>query len=117
MYITYYFEVGIEFKTLIKYLSFKVVSIYIKSYFLILGCVSALQLACADGNLEIVSYLISKGVDLDAKELPDSLLNPLVWAYRGNHKEIVKLLLNAGADPKILEDYIKKTKHCCCTLL
>ena len=105
--------------TIIKYLSFKVDSIYIKSYFLILGCVSALQLACADGYSEIVSYLISKGVDLDAKGLPDSLnnLNPLVWAYRENHKEIVKLLCNAGADQKILEDYIKEKKHCCCTLL
>ena len=64
-----------------------------------------------------MSYLISKGVDLDAKGLPDRLdhLNPLVMAYHawlngyghGNHKIIVELLRNAGADPSKLDDYIK----------
>jgi hypothetical protein len=57
-----------------------------------------------------VKYLISKGVDLDAKGSPDhlDLLNPLVVAYHRNHKTIVELLLNAGADPRKLDDYIKE---------
>ena len=61
------------------------------------------------GNLDIVKYLISKGVDLDAKDLPDRLdhLNPLVMAYHDNNDEIVELLRNAGADPRKLDDYIK----------
>ena len=61
------------------------------------------------GNVAIVKYLISKGVDLDAKGSPDRLdfLNPLVAAYHRNHKTIVELLCNAGADPRKLDDYIK----------
>ena len=57
-----------------------------------------------------MKYLISKGVDLDAKGSPDhlDLLNPLVVAYHRNHKTIVELLLNAGADPRKLDDYIKE---------
>ena len=61
------------------------------------------------GNVDIVKYLISKGVDLDAKGSPDHLplVNPLVRAYHGNHTKIVELLRNAGADPRKLDDYIK----------
>ena len=53
-----------------------------------------------------MKYLIGKGVDLDAKGLPDHL-NPLVVAYHRNHKTIVELLCNAGADPRKLDDFIK----------
>ena len=62
------------------------------------------------GNVDIVKYLISKGVDLDGKGLPDRLdiLNPLVVAYHRNHKIIVKLLRNAGADPRKLDDFINE---------
>ena len=61
------------------------------------------------GNVDIVKYLISKGVDLDGKGLPDRLdiLNPLVVAYHRNHKKIVELLCNAEADPRKLDDFIK----------
>ena len=71
------------------------------------------MITCDYGHLEMVSYLISKGVNLDAKDLLVHLnhLNPLVSAYLGNHNEIVKLLRIAGADPKILEDYISIPKH------
>ena len=61
------------------------------------------------GNVDIVKYLISKGVDLDAKDSPDhlDLLNPLVVAYHRNHKTIVELLRKAGADPRKLDDFIR----------
>ena len=61
------------------------------------------------GNVDIVKYLISKGVDLNGKGSPDRLylLNPLVMAYHRNHKIIVQLLRNAGADPRRLDDFIK----------
>ena len=71
--------------------------------------------------MAIVKYLISKGVDLDAKDLPGRLdhLNPLVMAYRDNNDEIVELLRNAGADPRKLDDYIKfnPRQNNCCTIL
>ena len=62
------------------------------------------------GNVDIVKYLICKGVDLDGRDSPDYLdiLNPLVVAYHRNHKKIVELLRNAGADPRKLDDCIKE---------
>ena len=93
----------------------------ILSNFLILGPQSVLQRAIDMGNMDIVKYLISKGVDLDAKGLPDRLdhLNPMVMAYRDNNQEIVELLRNAGADPRKLDDYIKfnPQQNNCCTIL
>ena len=51
-------------------------------------------MACKNGNLDIVSYLISKGVDMEAKGLPECY-TPLSLAH--NHREILELLRNAGA--------------------
>ena len=65
---------------------------------------SVLATACESGNLDIVSYLISKGVDLEGKGLPAETphrecYGPLFLAQHGNHKKIVKLLQDAGAVP------------------
>ena len=62
--------------------------------YLILGYMSALAMACGNGNLDIVAYLISKGVDMEAKGLPE-YYTPLSLAH--NHTEILELLRNAGA--------------------
>ena len=56
---------------------------------------SVLATACEYGNLDIVSYLISKGVDVEGKDC----YGPLFLAQHGNHKKIVKLLQDAGAVP------------------
>ena len=55
---------------------------------------SALAMVCTNGNLDMVSYLISKGVDMEAKGLPECY-TPLSLAH--NHREILELLRNAGA--------------------
>ena len=74
----------------------------IKLCFLILGYFDALYEACDKGNLDIVSYLISKGVDIEGKGLP-KYHSPLSVAKLRNHKEICELLRNAGADTNIKE--------------
>ena len=77
--------------------------------YLILGYFSALATACEYGNLDIVSYLISKGVDLDGKGLPEYYV-PIRIAQHVNHTEIFELLGNAGAVPRKLQ--YKGTKNC-----
>ena len=81
------------------------------SSYLILGYFSALHEACEHGNVDIVSYLISKGVDLEEKDLPDHYA-PLYTAQHYNHEKIVTLLLNAGAVPRQLDASIKKQNNC-----
>jgi ankyrin repeat protein len=44
----------------------------------------------------MVELLISKGANINSQE--KGLKNPLIWAWRGNHGEIVKLLVTKGAD-------------------
>jgi ankyrin repeat protein len=59
---------------------------------------SALNEAVSEGNLQIAQHLLSKGAKIDSSE-PEQ--NPLFSAiYKGNI-EIVKLLLDHGADPSI----------------
>ena len=72
-----------------------------------------LATACEYGNVDIVSYLISKGVDVEGKDLPEETPNrdyyaPLFLAQHGKHKKIVQLLLNAGAVPRKMETNIKR---------
>ena len=58
-----------------------------------------------------MSYLISKGVDLEGKDLP-YYYAPLYVAQHYNHKNIVTLLLNAGAVPRELDAIVKKQNNC-----
>ena len=83
----------------------------ITSCYIILGYFSALHEACEHGNVDIVSYLISKGADLEEKDLPDYYA-PLYTAQHYNHEKIVTLLLNAGAVPRKLDANIKKQNNC-----
>ena len=79
--------------------------------YLILGYMSALAMACTNGNLDMVSYLISKGVDMEAKGLPECY-TPLSLAR--NHREILELLRNAGAvrtDPRY-DSNIRRQNMC-----
>ena len=79
--------------------------------YLILGYFDALYEACEYGNLDIVSYLISKGVDMEGKGLPE-YYSPLSLTKNRNHKEISELLLNAGAVPRKLNANIKGQNNC-----
>ena len=79
--------------------------------YLISGYFSALHEACRNGNLDIVSYLISKGVDLEDKDLPEHY-SPLSTAKHRNHTAIFELLHNAGAVPRKLDANIKRQNNC-----
>ena len=70
-----------------------------------------LATACEYGNVDIVSYLISKGVDVEGKDLPAETPRreyyaPLFLAQHGKHNEIVQLLQNAGAVQRKIETNI-----------
>ncbi len=55
-----------------------------------------LQIACKNGNLEIVKLLIEAGADKEIKDI--GRLSPLSIAVSNNHLTIVNYLIEAGAD-------------------
>ncbi|KAI0080340.1 hypothetical protein K474DRAFT_1704890 [Panus rudis PR-1116 ss-1] len=60
--------------------------------------VSALWKACAEGNLERVSAILTEeSVDIEIKD--HTGVTPLICAVQSGHLEIVRLLLDKGADP------------------
>lgn len=61
---------------------------------------TALMRACANGKLEIVKYLISKGADVNAKITVGQHkgLTALIGASFGGYLEVVKYLVSKGAD-------------------
>jgi ankyrin repeat protein len=74
---------------------------------------TALHLAAQLGDLEMVKRLISKGADVNAKtnrsngdrlgiftRPPAGEQTPLMVAARANHPDIMRVLVEAGADPK-----------------
>ncbi len=56
---------------------------------------SAIVFASTNGHLEIVNLLIANGVDVNMATLEGT---PLIFAVKGNHTEVVKSLINAGAN-------------------
>ena len=58
---------------------------------------TALSFACDKGHLDVVRYLVENGADVN---VTDSFyeFNPLGWALFAEHDEIVKLLLEKGAE-------------------
>ncbi|KAK9939491.1 hypothetical protein M0R45_016186 [Rubus argutus] len=66
---------------------------------------TALHMASANGHLDIVEYLVCRGVDLNA---PNEEMNtPLHWACLNGHVEVVKKLIFAGANVSVLNSYEK----------
>jgi ankyrin repeat protein len=57
--------------------------------------IPALAIACRDGNIEMVELILSYA---NAQNKP-LLKTPMYWAVREEKKDIVKLLLDSGADP------------------
>ena len=58
----------------------------------------ALVLAAAEGWRDVATALLDGGADPNAKRSDDEGATALIWAAYGDHAEIVKLLLEAGAD-------------------
>jgi len=63
-------------------------------------CYSLLNTACKNGNLNIVKYLIAHGQNAN-KIYRFSDTPPLLLAYEFGHEEIVKYLIEYGADINI----------------
>ena len=62
--------------------------------------VTALYIACEAGNVELAKLLINRGADVN---LPVSWQRtPLYAANKGRYADIVKLLLDSGANPNQL---------------
>ncbi|CAI4227277.1 unnamed protein product [Auanema sp. JU1783] len=60
-----------------------------------------LMKAAKNGNTDIVSFFIGKGVDINLKAQPGNDATALSLACTTGYKEVVRLLLEAGADPNI----------------
>ena len=59
--------------------------------------------AVSGGHIEIVELLVSKGADLNAKDMIG--MTPLHYVASGGHKEIVELLIANGADVNAKDEY------------
>ena len=58
---------------------------------------SLLHLNAKDGNAEIVQKLIEDGADIEIKDRKHGS-TPLLWACQNGHTNIVKILLQNGAN-------------------
>ena len=62
-----------------------------------------LQLACFFGREDVARWLVAKGASLSAVSRNRMAIQPLHAAAAGNHLDIVRLLLDAGADPNAVQ--------------
>ena len=58
-----------------------------------------LQLACFFGHEPVARYLVEQGADIHAVSHNSMTIMPIHAAAAGNHIAVVRLLLDAGADP------------------
>lgn len=61
--------------------------------------VTALHVAAEGGHLDMVNLLLDIGVETSLAHLDDGKRTPLTLAVAGNHAEVAKVLVRAGADP------------------
>ncbi|KAL9111429.1 MAG: hypothetical protein Q9227_004106 [Pyrenula ochraceoflavens] len=58
-----------------------------------------LQIASLSGFTNIVRFLLSKGCEVDTKNIDND--TPLIDAVENCHVDVIKLLLNSGANPRL----------------
>lgn len=61
---------------------------------------TALHAAAADGNTNLITLLLQKGADVDARA-PETGFTPLLVAVQAGHTAAVKVLLEHNADPNV----------------
>lgn len=59
--------------------------------------------AVQEGNIGLVEYYLKIGIDPNYQH-PEFMASPLIESIRFNQLNVTKLLLEKGADPKIIED-------------
>ena len=66
-----------------------------------------LMIACTFGDVEIVKYLITNGVNVNVKGSSKVVpqVTPLHLAARSGHVEIAKVLINSGANANAADQY------------
>ena len=69
------------------------------STILFAGCGTKLTKAAIDGNVDKATELLQKGEDLEERD--GYGYNPLLWATYFQHADMVKYLLDMGADPNV----------------
>lgn len=67
----------------------------------------ALYMACRNGHVEVVRFLLAKNPNLSFRAYEGGTL--LHWAYFGSSNEVIELILQAGLDPLAKDDTLKVT--------
>ena len=67
----------------------------------------ALYIACRNGHVEVVRFLLTKQPDLAFRAYMGA--TPLHWAYFGGSQEVIDLLEAAGADPTLRDETLRCT--------
>ncbi|KAH7914778.1 hypothetical protein BJ138DRAFT_1123270 [Hygrophoropsis aurantiaca] len=73
--------------------------------------VSALWEACSGGNLDIVLGLLNDGSAVDLEIKDSNGVTPLIEATRNGHVEIVKILLDRGANPSFSSTHTRPEQY------
>mgnify|MGYP001559170824 CR=1 FL=1 len=63
----------------------------------------ALVRAARYGKADIIKLLLLKGANVNKKSFIDMDMTALIWAAKNNHPEIVKMLIDSGADNNITD--------------
>ena len=82
----------------VKHGSIKELEVLVKHGIELNGRENVLAFIAAFGNLEMASFLIDNGANVNGKRIYSDQETPLMRAVRGGHLDMVKLLVEKGAD-------------------
>ena len=55
-----------------------------------------MHVSAFEGNLQLVKHLLDRGINVD--QIDNIGLTPLIYAATHGHNDVIKLLINHGAD-------------------